>query len=62
MKNGQMSSTGSIAVQIFIEEKLDKFKLQGYEKTPLELNFTQLQRIIEEALSMLLIHLLMPTV
>ena len=38
MKNGQMSSTGSIAVQIFIEEKLDKFKLQGYEKAPLELN------------------------
>lgn len=38
MKNGQMSSTGSIAVQIFIEEKLRKLKLQGYEKTPLELN------------------------
>ncbi len=38
MKNGQMSSTGSIAAQIFIEEKLDKLKLQGYEKTPLELN------------------------
>jgi hypothetical protein len=38
MKNGQMSSTGSIAVRIFIEEKLGRFKLQGYEKTPLELN------------------------
>jgi hypothetical protein len=32
-----MSFTGSIAVQIFIEEKLDNLKLQGYEKIPLEL-------------------------
>jgi hypothetical protein len=45
MKNGQMSSTGSIAVQIFIEEKLDKLTLQGYEKTPLELNFLKYREL-----------------
>ena len=45
MKNGQMSSTGSITVQIFIEEKLDKLMLQGYEKTPLELNFLKYREL-----------------
>jgi hypothetical protein len=45
MKSGHMSSTGSIAVQIFIEEKLDNLKLQGYEKTPLELNLLKYREL-----------------